>query len=344
MSGIIGHMTYAILASEAAAQRGLPVASLTREHHASYLAGAYLGCDIQTLPASTCADTGAEVGYGAGHLERSPITGGATTPWALRFDGKPYSPQTIHDMFYGRSHLALGWHANDRGNTLAWEALPDYFAAVLTDVVELPGDSGQQVAYVLGWITHVIGDCLIKGVRPGLDLHLLDGRYTPRNRPIQDLVSFHEVGRKELGLNWRRLMDALVATSVEPIQLHYMRVAEPRGRLAGLHASLWAPEHAPLLRATLSENRRYQRVRNERIVRQLALIGEGVDRQCDAELSQTADGLQYADMVALAAEANFRRALQAIADEIADMFERLLPCFAGLPLGEAGDAPGWRDL
>ena len=344
MSGIVGHVMYAILASEAAAQRRLPIASLTREHHASYLAGAYLGCDIQTLPASTCRDTGEDVGYCAGHLERSPITGGATTRWALRLDGEPYSPQTIHDMFYGRSHLALGWHESERDSTLAWEALPGYFAAVLTDAVELFGDGGHQAAYVLGWIAHVIGDCLIKGVRPGLDLHLLDGRYTPRNRPIQDLVSFHEVGRKELGLNWRRLMDALVATRIEPVQLHYMRVAEPRGRLADLHASHWAPEHAPLLRATLTENRRYQRVRNGRIVRQLGLVGEGLGRRCDAELSQTADGLQYAEMVALAAKADFRRALQTIADEIAGMFERLSPCLDALAASDASDVPAWSDL
>jgi hypothetical protein len=31
-------------------------------HGASYLAGADLGCDIQTLPEAICADTGKEVG------------------------------------------------------------------------------------------------------------------------------------------------------------------------------------------------------------------------------------------------------------------------------------------
>ena len=344
MSGIIGHMTYAILASEAAARRRLPVTALTREHHASYLAGAYLGCDIQTLPASVCRDTGEEVGYGAGHLERSPMTGGPTTRWVLSFDGEDYSPQTIHDMFYGRSHLALGWHAGESDRTLEWEALPDYFAAVREDVGELHGGSQRQIAFVLGWITHVIGDALIKGVQPGVDLHLLDGRYTPRNRPIQDLVSYHVVGREELGLNWPRLMNALVDAPVEPIQHHYMRVAGPRGRLADLHADAWAPGHAPLLRKTLSENRRYQRIRNGRIVEQLALVGEGADAVCNAELSQATGNLPYAEMLALATDANFRGALQVIADEIADMFERLSPCLDILALPDAEETPAWSDL
>ena len=58
MSGVIGHMMYAILGGKAATQRKLPVAPLLNRYYASYLAGAYLGCDVQTLPAAICVDTG----------------------------------------------------------------------------------------------------------------------------------------------------------------------------------------------------------------------------------------------------------------------------------------------
>ena len=64
MSGIVGHTMYAILAAKAATQRRLPVAPLIGRHWASYLAGSYLGCDIQTMPEAVCVDTGKEVGYG----------------------------------------------------------------------------------------------------------------------------------------------------------------------------------------------------------------------------------------------------------------------------------------
>ena len=58
MSGVIGHMMYAILGGKAAEQRRLPVVPLLNRYYASYLAGAYLGCDVQTLPAAICVDTG----------------------------------------------------------------------------------------------------------------------------------------------------------------------------------------------------------------------------------------------------------------------------------------------
>jgi hypothetical protein len=344
VSGIVGHMTYAVLASNAAMQRELPVAALTRRHYASYLAGSYLGCDIQTLPASVCEDTGEEVGYGAGHLERSPITGGATTRWTLRLAGEEYTPHAVHGMFYGRSHLTFGWSESEERWTLPWESLPDYFAAVLADTVELFGYDHSQLAYVLGWITHVIGDSLIKGVKPGINLHLVDGRYTPRNRPIQDLISFHEVGDKELGLNWKLLMDDLVNTPVEPIQLHYMRASAPRGQLAELHAEAWTPGHGPLLRKTLAENRRYQRIRNERIIRQLALISTASGWECDRELSETAGGMTYAEMRRHAEAADFRHALWQIADCIADMFEQLVQRLGVLGNLGAIAAPTWQEI
>ena len=63
-------------------------------------------------------------------------------------------------------------------------------------------------------MAHVVSDSLIKSVQPGIELHLLDGKYTPRNRPIQDLVTFHEIGVKEFGLNWAALLADLAATAL----------------------------------------------------------------------------------------------------------------------------------
>jgi hypothetical protein len=40
-----------------------------------------------------------------------------------------------------------------------------------------------------------------------------DGQYPPRNRPIQDLVNFHEVGRKGLGLDCNEALRKTVGLS-----------------------------------------------------------------------------------------------------------------------------------
>ncbi|MEO2023969.1 MAG: hypothetical protein ABGX05_19250, partial [Pirellulaceae bacterium] len=106
MSGVIGHMMYAILGGKAATHRRLPVAPLLNRYYASYLAGAYLGCDVQTLPAAICVDTGAPIGYGSQLPAHSPLTGGAVRPYRLTVDQQQYSPREIHQLFYGRTHLS----------------------------------------------------------------------------------------------------------------------------------------------------------------------------------------------------------------------------------------------
>jgi hypothetical protein len=320
MSGIIGHLTYAILAGKAAARCRLPIAGLLDRHRPSYLAGAYLGCDVQTLPEAVCRDTGQEVGYGTVPLSQSPITGGVVSPWTLKFEGSEFSPRDVHRTFYGRAHLVFGWTEQDRRLAVAWDDLPEYMATVVGDALTLFGSEERHLAYVLGWMTHIVSDSLIKSVRPGIDLHLLDGKYTPRNRPIQDLICFHEIGRKELRLDWSSLLADLVDTPVEPIQLHYMRVCEPRGQLANLAPGGWIPERAPLLRKVLAENRRYQGIRNGRLLKQLALSRTPGGWQCDDQLSKQTGGLTYAEMVDLAETAGYRRALRKMAEAIVDMF------------------------
>jgi hypothetical protein len=344
MSGVIGHMMYAVLAAKAAEQRKLPIAAVVGRHFASYLAGSYLGSDIQTLPAAVCQDTGKEVGYGTTPPERSPLTGGPVTGWKLEFQGQAYTPQDVYRMFYGRGHLLFGWDAPERDKRLRWEQLPGYLAAAAGDAIELFGPGERPLAYVFGWATHLAGDSLIKSVQPGVTLHLLNGKYTPENRPIQDLVTFHEVGRKELRLNWAALLTDAAQTPVEPVQCHYMRVARPAGRLAWYFPGDWVPEQEALLGKVLEENRRYQRIRNAQVLKEMELR-EGPDGPaCDPELSRQTGGLRYSEMVRLADEAGFRHALWQIAEAIADLFEQAIreqPLLQSLPLDSG---PTWEEL
>ncbi|MCZ6678930.1 MAG: hypothetical protein O7E52_16985 [Candidatus Poribacteria bacterium] len=344
MSGIIGHLTYAVLGHKAAAERQLPVAPIIGRHYASYLAGCYLGADIMTLPGGACAQCGEEWGYSASAPEQCPNDGGSLRPYVLPFDGADYSPQDIHRMFYGRTHLVFGWSPDETAHTLSWDALPNYFASVVRDALEFFGPGERPLAYLFGWMTHVVGDALIKSVQPGLTLYLLNGTYTPQNRPIQDLFSFHEVGRKELGLNWQALLSDLVETPVEPIQAHFMRLAPPRGALAQHFPDAWKPTQEKLLLAVMAENRRYQHIRNSRLLAQLALTDTPDGQQCDPELSGLTGGLTYAQMVELAEQANFRHALWQIGEAIAERFEAATlrqTLFQDFPIS---DGPTWKAL
>jgi len=344
MSGIIGHTMYAVLAGRTAQQRKLPVAPLIHRHYASYLCGAYLGCDVQTMPEAVCVDTGNEVGYGTASLDKSPLTGGAIRPWSLSFDGKQLRPREIHRLFYGRAHLVFGWSTADRKHVVPWDHLPDYCAAVVQDAIDLYGPGERQLAYLFGWMAHIVGDSLIKSIHSGIELNLLDGKYTPRNRPIQDLVTYHEIGVRELGLNWPALLSDLAETPVEPIQLHYMRAAQPRGELASQFQNAWSPHLTPLLQVVLQENRRYQSIRNPRLVQRYRLKKTGTEWRCSEELSRTTGGLSYRDMIELADKANFRHALWTMGESIATLFEQVLERSPGLQALPEMQAVSWETL
>ena len=344
MSGIVGHTMYAILAAKAAAHRHLPVAPLIGRHWASYLAGSYLGCDIQTMPEAICVDTKKEVGYGTVPLDRSPLTGGQVRPYHLVFENHSYRPREIHEIFYGRSHLTLGWTRQQQDLVLPWDHLPDYCTAVVEDALKLFGPGERPLAYVLGWMTHLVGDGLIKSIWPGVTLHLLDGKYTPKNRPIQDLFTYHEIGCKELQLNWPAMFADLVETPVEPIQLHYMRATAPRGRLARDFPDGWAPGRESLLRAVLLKNHQYLAIYNQQTLHEMELQRTATGWQCREDLRQATGGLSYAQMVEAAERAHFRHALWQIAEAIADLFGQvanLVPEVAHMP---RGDGPTWEEL
>lgn len=334
MSGLVGHTMYGVLGAKAAAARKLPMAPIIGRHFASYLAGAYLGCDVQTMPEAVCVDTGREVGYGTVPLAQSPLTGGAVRPWTLAHGDRRYTPREIHELFYGRAHVVFGFARGERDLAVPWDHLPDYFAAAIEDGLEFYGPSERTLAYLCGWIVHVVGDSLIKSVHPGVELKLLDGVYTPRNRPIQDLVTYHEIGVKQLRLDWPALFADLAATPIEPVQSHYMRVAAPRGRLGRDFAHGWIPERQDLLNAVLRENRRWVRHHAEDVLAEMRLTTDARgEPQCDPKLRERS-GLNYREMVAAAEEARFGTALLFIADAIAQMFADVVqrsPRLAKLP-------------
>jgi hypothetical protein len=194
-------------------------------------------------------------------------------------------------------------------------------------------------------MTHVTGDGLIKSVLEGINLHLLDGKYTATNRPVQDLVSFNEIGKDELNLNWAALLDDLATTPVEQIQIHYMRCGPRQGHLGAHFENGWKPEHAPLLQRILGENRRYQQIRNPRLIKQLTLTkGKNGEPTCNAELSKITGGLTYLEMREAAEKADFRQALWQMGELIADGFEKVINRQDLLQELPDSDGPDWNEL
>ena len=345
MSGIIGHTTYAILAMKAARARNLPVAALMERHLSSYLAGSYLGCDVQTMPAAICVDTGEGVGHGPAPIDKSPITGGEVQPFKLKFGNQEIAPRTIHDTFYGRAHLILGWKKEDQNLKIPLSKMLNYVADAAGDAIEMYGPGERPLAYVMGWFTHVASDGLIKSVIDGINLQLLDGKYTAKNRPIQDLISFNEIGIDELGLNWPALLDDLATSPIEPVQLHYMRSAERRGRLGAHFEDGWMPEYEDLVRMVLAENRRYQRVRNPRLIEQLSLKeAANGEMTCDPELSRITGGMTWSAIKKAAEEASFRHALWQMGEIIADFFEKITNRVGKLQDLPESSSPDWEEL
>ncbi len=344
MSGVVGHSLYAILALKAASARRSPVAAVASRHFPSYLAGAYLGCDIQTLPAAQGLHTGRRSGYAKLPAGVTEIDGEPVRQWTLEHEGESHTPGDIHGLFYGRSHLILGWKPGERARAVPADHLPDYFAAALDDAVEWFGPGERQLAYFFGWICHVVGDALIKSVLPGLDLQLLNGTYTPENRPIQDLVSFHEIGVKELGVNWRGLLADVCETPVESIQPHYMRCAVRRGRLGDLFPDAWEPGREALLRKVLVENRAHLKVWLRKVFADLELTRSADVWECRPELSRKAKGLRYVEMVALADKAGFRAALWRIAESIADAFDELVQRSERFEGGRFETTGDWEEI
>jgi hypothetical protein len=238
--------------------------------------------------------------------------------------------------------LVCGWSKEDQDLQEPWDHLADYFACAAVDARTLFGPGERPLAYLFGALAHVIGDSLIKSIRPGLTLRLLDGQYTPRNRPIQDLITFHEVGRKELNLNWPDLLADLAAAPVEPLQSHAMRIGEPRGALGRYYSKGWRPDLAPLLNVVMSENRRYLKLLIPGWLQELEL--ERTERGLDCSKAiRAVTGLHYAEMVALAGKADFRHALWQIGETVAETMAdiaQLQPTLQDLP----GDAPTWDEL
>lgn len=324
MSGLVGHTLYAILAAKSAEARSLRIAGTLRRNFPNYLCGAYLGCDIQVMPEAVCVDTGREVGFGTAPLEKSPLTGGKVAPWFLEHDGARYRPREIHELFYGRSHLVFGWAGDDARFSVPWDHLHDYCALVVRDSMHSPGSSDRSLAYLFGWMVHIVGDSLIKSIRPGIKMHLLDGTYTPRNRPIQDLFAFHEIGIKELQLGWQDVFKAMAATPIEAIQPHYMRIARPDGELGGMFAEGWKPERADLLQAVLRENRRWLKHHAQDVLQDMTLTQGENGPQVSAKVKAATGGLDYAPMMAMAQRSDLRGTLQVIADTAADLFGKVV--------------------
>jgi hypothetical protein len=157
-------------------------------------------------------------------------------------------------------------------------------------------------------------------------------------------VTYHEVGRRELRLNWDALLADVADTPVESIQMHYMRVAPKRGHLGNLFPDGWVPARHDLLAAACAENRRYFRTWSRFESERLQLRKTAAGWECNEELSQQTGGLTYAEMLRVAKQAKFLTALRQMGDAVADLFEAVVARVPRLKQMPIDDRPTWSEL
>lgn len=310
---------YAVLATSLLQQQGVKLAQVLRRNWSVCLSGAYPGCDIQTLPEAVCVDTGLEVGYGTIPISVSPIAGGPVRPSKLGFAGAELTPREIHNRFYGRTHLVFGWLTAEQNLMLPWDHPADFVSLVARDSLSAGRDHEAEIWWIAGWLVHIVGDSLIKSIHPGLSMKLLDGLYTAKNRPVQDLYTWHIVGIDELRLDWNETLDEVCRTPVQDIQLHAMHVTRPHGELSPDFPDGWLPADEQLVRAVCSENRRYLKLYLQQLLPQYQLYETGGELNCPPALSMVADGLTWTEMQQLTEKAGMRETLQQMAMQSANM-------------------------
>lgn len=324
MSGLAGHTLYALLALHQARDWTPSIVPLLKRHQASYLAGAYIGSDIQVMPEAVCVDTGKEFGFGTVPATESPFTGGPVRPWYFEHGGSRYRPTDIHRLFYGRSHLVFGWPKETEGLKVSWDALADYAACVIKDWKSSNHADESGLAWIFGWLVHVVSDAMIKSKQPGLTMHLVDGLYTPRNRPIQDLFAFHQIGVAELKIDWQATFESMAQTPVEAVQLHYMRIRSLGPALPNAFPNGWDAQRQGLLEAILRENRRWLRQHTSDVLGEMKLETVAGKLMPSPQIRQWTRELDYTQIVNLAERAGIRDTLRQISQEVVNMFDHVL--------------------
>ena len=94
----------------------------------------------------------------------------------------------------------------------------------------------------------------------------------------------------------------------------------------------------------MAENRRYQKIRNARLLKQLALHRVGGNWQCSEELSRRTGGLSYSQMVDLARRSGFRHALWQMGEAIQRLWQQVIDRLPLLSDWPTSAGPSWNEL
>lgn len=216
------------------------VARIAAAHLPSVYAGAYEGADCQIMPLALCDGCGRVVGLG--HLPDVPLCeycGGTLRPYRFHFAGQDWDALSLHGAFYVRSHLGLPVSSphSDRSH-LPLDATRSVWRNVLCDAFTTahagplisadPGRWEWAVAFVLGWITHVVADLVMKGFWPETvtDTSFVDGLYGPKSRMAWEHLILSTLC-DEMGISGEGLLYGLPGGDDNGIMLHYMMVNEP---------------------------------------------------------------------------------------------------------------------
>ncbi|MBI1313622.1 hypothetical protein GC176_20210 [bacterium] len=114
--------------------------------------------------------------------------------------------------------------------------------------------------------------------------------------------------------------------------------------MAARFPNAWSPHQSGLLAAVLKENRRYQSIRNPRLIEQYRLRKVKGEWRCSDELSQQTGGLTCAEMITLAEQASLRHALWTMGESIATLFEQVIERTPALLTLPTTTGPTWSEI
>ena len=109
-------------------------------------------------------------------------------------------------------------------------------------------------------------------------------------------------------------------------------------------SNAWSPHLAPLLASVPMANRRYQAIRNPRLVKSYQLRRIGSEWTCREEFSRTTCGLSYREMVEIADASDFRHAHWTMGEAISTLFEQVIERSPGLQTLPTNPIPSWGEL
>lgn len=247
------HTLFAHMALDALIAARHPLAGVAARRAAVLRVAATVGCDIQCMPYQTCQ--GCEAWYRHDRKsDRKCLVCGeeALADYFVDIrDGRRLKRTDIERDYYRHTHLVLG---HDRGYGVDPKTAPgpeeqpfpqqvvDHLTFCLKDAERAAVPRGQTenyVAFLLGWMTHVVSDALFKGCyRHAARIDFFGHQYAMAMLPAAETLSMTDISY-DFGASWPTWRADLLDAERDGGALRHLTMGNPP-ELYGPH---WTAAH-----------------------------------------------------------------------------------------------------